>query len=74
MTADLFAFLTTEPNTKVGAIHPKAIPVILTTAGEIETWLRTDWKDAASLQRPMPDGMLKIVARGLRVDEALADL
>jgi len=25
---DLFAFLTTAPNTEVGAIHPKAMPVI----------------------------------------------
>ena len=30
-TNDLFAFLTTEPNAEVGAIHPKAMPVILTT-------------------------------------------
>jgi putative SOS response-associated peptidase YedK len=28
MTNDLFAFLTTEPNAEVGAIHPKAMPVI----------------------------------------------
>ena len=32
-TNDLFAFLTTEPNAVVGAIHPKAMPVILTTRG-----------------------------------------
>jgi hypothetical protein len=29
---DIFAFLTTEPNAEVGAIHPKAMPVILTTS------------------------------------------
>ena len=28
---DLYAFLTTEPNAEVGAIRPKAMPVILTT-------------------------------------------
>jgi putative SOS response-associated peptidase YedK len=38
-TNDLFAFLTTEPNAIVAPIHPKAIPVILTRAEEIETWL-----------------------------------
>lgn len=27
---DLFAFLTIEPNAEVGAVHPKAMPVILT--------------------------------------------
>lgn len=38
-TIDLFAFLKIEPNAEVGTIHPKAIPVILTKAEEIETWL-----------------------------------
>jgi putative SOS response-associated peptidase YedK len=28
---DIFAFLTTEPNTLIGTYHPKAMPVILTT-------------------------------------------
>lgn len=28
-TNDLYAFLTTEPNAEVGAIHPKAMPVVL---------------------------------------------
>ena len=36
-TNDLFAFLTTEPNVEVGAIHPKAMPVILTTPEAIDT-------------------------------------
>lgn len=38
-TNDLYAFLTTEPNAEVGAIHPKAMPVILTTSEEVETWM-----------------------------------
>jgi putative SOS response-associated peptidase YedK len=36
-TNDIFAFLTTEPNAGAGAIHPKAMPVILTTPSEVET-------------------------------------
>ena len=36
VTADLFGFLTTNPNAEVGAIHPKAMPVILTAAEQIE--------------------------------------
>ena len=35
----LFGFLTTEPNDVVAPIHPKAMPVILTTEAEIETWM-----------------------------------
>ena len=34
----LFGFLTTDANAEVGAIHPKAMPVILTTPEEIEAW------------------------------------
>ena len=39
VTADLFGFLTTDANAEVGAVHPKAMPVILTEPGELETWL-----------------------------------
>ena len=36
-TNDLYAFLTTTPNAEVKAIHPKAMPVILTTQAEVDT-------------------------------------
>ena len=67
-TNDLYAFLTTEPNKEVGAIHPKAMPVILTTPAEWETWLSADWATAGKLQRPLPDGTLNVVARGGKAD------
>lgn len=60
VTLDLFAFLTTEPNAVVAPIHQKAMPVILTTKGEVETWLTAPWEEAKSLQRPLPDELLKI--------------
>lgn len=63
-TNDLFGFLTCAPNMTVGAIHPKAMPVILATSDETETWLRAPWREAAVLQRPLPDAALRIVARG----------
>ena len=66
-TNDLFGFLTTEPNGVVAPIHPKAMPVILTTEQEIETWLTAPAEEALKLQRPM-DG-LQIVARGVKEDE-----
>ena len=69
-TNDLFGFLTTEPNDVVGLIHPKAMPVILTKADEIETWLTAPLEDALKLQRPLQDGELKIVARGGKRDGA----
>jgi putative SOS response-associated peptidase YedK len=67
-TNDLYAFLTTEPNAEVGAIHPKAMPVILTTAAEVETWMTAPPDEALKLQRPLPDGSLRILAHGVKED------
>lgn len=70
VTTDLYAFLTTDPNAEVAAIHPKAMPVILTTEEERETWLRAPWDEAKALQRQLPDGALRIVAKGEKRDGA----
>lgn len=68
VTADLFAFLTCEPNAEVGAIHPKAMPVVLRTLEEVDRWLTAPTAEALELQRPLPDGSLRIVARGSKKD------
>ena len=62
-TDRLFAFLTCPPNALVGAIHPKAMPVILTEPAEWETWLAAPWPIAATLQRPLRDGLLAVEGR-----------
>lgn len=58
-TDDLFAFLTCTPNAEVAAIHPKAMPVILTEPEEWKTWLSAPIEVARELQRPLPDGALQ---------------
>jgi putative SOS response-associated peptidase YedK len=64
----LFGFLTTEPNAIVAPIHSKAMPVILTAPEEFDLWLEGEMAEALKLQRPLPDGMVDIVARGEKED------
>jgi hypothetical protein len=73
---DLFGFLTTDANAEVAAVHPQAMPVILTTQEEREVWLRAPWNEACALQRPLPDRSLTIMGRGEKQDGAteLVDL
>jgi putative SOS response-associated peptidase YedK len=66
----LFGFLTTDANDIVGAVHPKAMPVVLRTQDDIDRWMTAPADEAIKMQRPLPDGALKIVATGERKDEA----
>jgi putative SOS response-associated peptidase YedK len=53
-----YCCLDREPNAVVAPIHPKAIPVILTTPEERDAWMRA----------PLPNTTLRIVASGERED------
>lgn len=70
VTAELFGFLTCPPNAEVTPVHPKAMPVILTKPEEWRHWLTAPTPEALQLQRPLPDGILQIVAEGVREDAA----
>jgi putative SOS response-associated peptidase YedK len=46
------------------------MPVILTTAAEVDRWLTEETPVALELQRPLPEDELPIVARGERANGA----
>jgi len=71
---EAFGFLTTEANAIVAAIHPKAMPVILTRPVEVDRWLAAEIPEAMELQRPLAENALQIVAKGQREDGASARL
>ncbi len=58
---ELYTFLTTTPNDLVTPVHKKAMPVMLTTWEQCETWLNEPIADALAVQRPIANDQLVIV-------------
>lgn len=66
---DVFGFLTTTANAEVATYHSKAMPVVLTEPDDWDLWLSAaPWADVQHLQRPLADGALRVVARGVKED------
>lgn len=60
-TDDLYGFLTCAPNAVVGAVHPKAMPAILTRPEEWQVWLNAPIAEAQILQRPLDEEELVLI-------------
>lgn len=57
---DRFAFLTIAPNELVGAIHPKAMPMIL-APHEHAAWLTGDFATVCAMSDAYPDDEMRII-------------
>lgn len=55
------AFLTCEPNATVGALHPKAMPVMLDPV-DFPRWLESDRVHACELAKPFADSRMRVLA------------
>ena len=55
------AFLTCDANATVGAVHPKAMPVML-RPGDVGRWLDSDRADACALAQPFADTAMRRVS------------
>lgn len=56
------AFLTCDANAIVGAVHPKAMPVMLRPGGETDRWLDSERVDACALAQPFADTDMRRVS------------
>lgn len=64
----LYSILTTEPNSLVAGYYPKAMPVVLSSAQQVETWLDAPMEEALSLQQPAAEDLL-VIAENTDPDE-----
>ncbi|OBX17911.1 hypothetical protein A9995_14010 [Erythrobacter sp. QSSC1-22B] len=54
-----YAFLTTEPNSLVAPVHPKAMPVIIRQS-DYASWLQSDYRTAVELALPYRSEEMKL--------------
>ena len=68
---EVYAFLTTTPNSLVATINHERMPVVLTREEEFETWLKGSTKEAFALAREYPPGQMRIVQEGFEKKDLL---
>lgn len=70
---DVFAFMTTLPNALVATINHERMPVLLTTAGDYDTWLHGSTAEALALVHSHdPAGMRMVQSGFAKEDQAAA--
>lgn len=69
---DVYAFMTTLPNTLVGSINHERMPVLLTEEAEFETWLTGCTKEAMGLVKSYDPAKMRMVQSGFAKEDLLA--
>jgi putative SOS response-associated peptidase YedK len=61
---DVYAFLTTTPNSLVATVNHERMPVLLNSAEACDLWLNGDEDEAFALAREYPPDAMRIVREG----------
>lgn len=69
---EVFAFMTTLPNSLVGTINHERMPVLLTEEREFETWLTGSPQEALELVEPLDSDRMHIVQSGMERQDLFA--
>ena len=70
---DVYAFMTTLPNTLVGSINHERMPVLLTEEAEFEIWLTGSTKEAMGLVKSYDPAKMRMVQSGFAKDDLMSD-
>jgi putative SOS response-associated peptidase YedK len=68
---EVYAFLTTTPNTLVATVNHERMPVLLTREEEFDTWLSGSSEEALALAREYPPQQMRIVQEGFDKEDQL---
>jgi putative SOS response-associated peptidase YedK len=63
---ELFTFLTTSANSVDKPVRAKAMPVLLLTDADVETWLTAPTEEALKLQKPAADDAVIVLPEETR--------
>jgi putative SOS response-associated peptidase YedK len=68
---DVYAFMTTTPNTLVATVNHERMPVLLTRPEEFDTWMRGPAQEAMAMAREYPPDQMQIVQTSYEKEDAL---
>jgi putative SOS response-associated peptidase YedK len=68
---DVYAFMTTTPNTLVATVNHERMPVLLTRSDEFDTWMRGSTQEAMALAREYPPEQMQIVQTSYEKEDQL---